>query len=71
MRIRDRQLKKDIDVSSKECPKFECYWPRAHPGIFTQGKGYSSCEASKRGDYICGNREIRGCPESPKLKEIK
>ncbi len=68
MEIKNKELKKMVNVSRKECPTFDCYWPRAHPGIFTQGQGYKSCDASIKGKYICGNREIRGCPDHPIAK---
>lgn len=58
MQIRDKELKQLVDVSEKDCPSYTCYWPRLDPGSFTQGVGYSG--GGKR--YLCGNREIRGCP---------
>ena len=60
MKIRDKNLKKDIDVSHKDCPKLECYWPRLDPGVFTQGQGYRSCGGKP--EWLCGRREITGCP---------
>jgi hypothetical protein len=69
MKVRDKELKKDVDVSCKDCLKFECYWARPHPGIFKQGSGYTNtAEMQKRYGYICGTREVRGCPEKPKQK---
>ena len=67
MIIRDKEIKKDVDVSCKECPKYTCYWPRPDPGIFTQGQGYRQ-RSIKLKHYICGNREIRGCPINPVKK---
>lgn len=64
MQIRDGILKKKIEVSRKECPTFECYWPRLDPGSFTQGIGYTH----RSNNWICGRREINGCPLEPKVK---
>ena len=65
MIIRDKHLKKDVNVSSEDCPKFQCYWAREDPGVFNQGQGYKF----RSTNWLCGNREIRGCPDHPKLKE--
>jgi hypothetical protein len=51
-----------VDVSDKECPNRECYWPRPDPGVFTQGVGYRTRYPGRKPDWLCGNREIRGCP---------
>ena len=70
MKVRDRELKKDVDVSCKDCPKYDCYWPRPHPGIFSQGRGYANtAEMQKRYGWICGTREVRGCSERPEPKK--
>ena len=61
MKVRDKNVKEWVDVSDKECPKRECYWPRPDPGAFTHGVGYRARHQGKR-DWLCGNREIRGCP---------
>ena len=37
MKVRDKRLKKDVDVCDKDCPRRSCYWPREDPGVFTQG----------------------------------
>jgi len=66
MKIKDKELKKEVDVANKDCPKFECYWPRPDPGIFTQGQGYRKATVDR--GYICGKREINGCPDQPKIK---
>jgi hypothetical protein len=58
MKVRDKNIKKDVDVACKECLKRECYWPREDPGSFTQGQGYRF----RSKDWLCGNREIHGCP---------
>ena len=60
MKIRDKNLKVKVDVSREDCPKRECYWPRLDPGVFSQGVGYRS-RTGKR-EWICGTREIHGCP---------
>lgn len=67
MKIRDKIIKQYVDVSCKDCQKFKCYWPRQDPGSFTQGRGYSQRPGGNKG-WLCGHREIRGCPENPKLK---
>lgn len=64
MKIRDKNIKKDVDVKCKDCLNFKCYWPRPDPGIFTPGSGYKS--RTVNAGYICGTREIHGCPEAPK-----
>jgi len=61
MKIYDEDIGQKVDVCEPECPDRYCYWPRPDPGIFTQGKGYRT-RKNPRG-YICGYREIRGCPE--------
>ncbi len=58
MKIKDKRLKKLIDVFDIECPARKCYWPREDPGVFTVGVGYRH----RSDDWLCGNREIRGCP---------
>lgn len=48
------------DVSDKDCP---CFWNRKDPGSFTQGVGYRTRTNAKGGiDWLCGRREINGCP---------
>jgi hypothetical protein len=69
MKVKDKKLKELVDVSSRECQNFTCYWPRPDPGIFTQGQGYRTRNLGRKPDWICGTREIHGCPEHPKLKE--
>jgi len=64
MKIRDKNLKKLVDVSSEECPRLQCYWPRLDPGSFTQGVGYRY----RSDDWICGTREINGCPDKRETK---
>jgi hypothetical protein len=62
VKIKDKNVKQMVDVSDKECPTRECYWPRPDPGIFTQGVGYRTRYPGKKPEWLCGNREIRGCP---------
>jgi len=62
MKVRDKNLKQTVDVSDKECLKRECYWPRPDPGVFTQGVGYRTRYPGMKTEWLCGNREIHGCP---------
>jgi len=61
MKIKDKNLKKLVDVSDKDCLRRKCYWPRPDPGVFVQGRGYRS-RPGKRDQWICGTRAIHGCP---------
>ena len=63
MKIRDKLLKKNIDVRCGECQKYKCYWPRPDPGVFTQGQGYKARTVNS--GWICGTREVKGCPDNP------
>jgi len=65
MKIKDKRLKKMVDVSEVNCPMYKCYWARPDPGSFTQGQGYKF----RSNEWLCGNREIRGCPNEPKLRK--
>ncbi len=60
MKIRDKKLKVLVDVSDADCLYRKCYWPRPDPGSFTQGVGYRSRGRDK--EWLCGLREIDGCP---------
>jgi len=64
MKVRDKDLKVEVDVCEAACVKTprECYWPRPDPGVFTPGKGYKSRGSKPSSDYICGTRAIHGCP---------
>jgi hypothetical protein len=62
MIIRDRRLRKFVDVSGKDCLKRKCYWPRQNPGSFAQGRGYRSYGDERDTEWICGTREAHGCP---------
>lgn len=64
MKVRDKKLKHVVDVSGEDCLNMSCYWPRPDPGSFTQGQGYRTRFNAKGGiDWLCGNREIHGCPD--------
>lgn len=69
MKVKDKELKNLVDVCCKECPSYECYWPRPDPGVFTQGVGYRQRSSGSK-DWLCGNREIRGCPVNP-VKRVR
>ena len=60
MKIKDKKLKKEVDVYDSVCPNRECYWPREDPGTFTQGQGYRF----RSNGWLCGTREIKGCPNN-------
>ena len=68
MKVKDRGLKVLVDVCDKACPTYKCYLPRPDPGVFTQGQGYRQRSSGSRG-YLCGTREIHGCPVEPKTKD--
>lgn len=66
MQIKDKTIKKMVDVSDEECMKRPCYWARPDPGTFTQGRGYKF----RSNNWLCGTREARGCPMTkPAVKE--
>jgi len=70
MMVRDRKLKRLVDVADKGCLKRTCYWPRQDPGSFSQGVGYRTRLNAKGGiDWLCGRREINGCPH-PKPERV-
>ncbi len=62
MQVKDKDIGKMVDVYNRDCLKLECYWPRADPGSFVQGRGYQSRPGSDK-RWLCGTREIRGCPD--------
>ena len=66
MKIRDKEVKQNVEVWCRDCLKYECYWPRPDPGVFTQGQGYR--QRTVKVGWLCGTREIRGCPDDPKIK---
>jgi hypothetical protein len=61
MKIKDKVLKKWVDVCCPNCQSKDCYWPRPDPGVFTQGQGYR--QRSHKVGWLCGTREIHGCPK--------
>ena len=63
MIVRDKELKKYVDVCEKDCLGRPCYWPRPDPGVFTPGKGYKTRGSKPSSKYLCGNRAIHGCPD--------
>ena len=65
MKVKDKDIKKEVDVLEKACVTDirRCYWPRPDPGVFTPGKGYKTRGSKPSGEYICGTRAIHGCPE--------
>lgn len=71
MKVKDKALKMLVDVAEKQCLTYKCYWPRPDPGVFTQGRGYSPRPSWERGtrEWLCGTREIHGCPLAPQQKE--
>jgi len=68
MLILDKELKRKVDMLDRKCPRRPCYWPRQDPGTFVQGRGYRSRPGPVK--WLCGEREIRGCPHPlPEPKE--
>lgn len=59
MKVKDKEINEMVDVFDKDCPRRPCYWARPDPGTFVQGRGYRF----RRNDWLCGNREIHGCPD--------
>ena len=64
MKVRDKKLRVLVDVCESDCPNKKCYWARPDPGIFTQGQGYRTREPGKKPEWLCGTREIGGCPSA-------
>jgi hypothetical protein len=62
MKVKDKAVKELVDVAHPNCPNRECYWPRPDPGVFTQGVGYRTRNPGKKPEWLCGTREIHGCP---------
>ena len=48
MKIKDKRLKKIINVSNKDCLSKKCYWPRMNPSLFQKGRGYRSFGDNRR-----------------------
>ena len=68
MRIRDKKAGAWVEVRDKDCPKKSCYWARPDPGVFTQGQGYQTRGSGNHG-WLCGTREIDGCPHTRQDRE--
>lgn len=66
MRLKDKNIGKHVLVLCRECIGFKCYWPRPDPGVFVQGKGYTVRPSNIKQDWVCGTREIQGCPDKEK-----
>lgn len=64
MMLLDKKVGVKVFVLDKECQKRSCYWPRPDPGAFTPGVGYRAREGKQQ--WLCGTREIRGCPVEAK-----
>lgn len=65
MKVYDKDLKVEVNVYKQECLKYACYWPRTDPGVFTQGQGYKQRGRAVVEDWLCGTRQIHGCPKNP------
>ena len=63
MKVKDKNINEIVDVRESECLNRPCYWPRPDPGIFTPGCGYRARGQQPSSEYICGNRDIHGCPD--------
>lgn len=71
MKIKDKNINKQVEVRCADCHLYTCYWPRPHPGIFNQGAGYTkTAEMQKKYGWICGTREVRGCPDVKKKVKV-
>ena len=68
MKIKDKNLKKMVDVNRAECSKLDCYNPCEWKGSITPGIGYSYAPKSQW-CYTCLTRDNHGCPLEPKLKQ--
>lgn len=56
----------NVDVSCKECPKYECFG--IHKYIH-YGRSISGQDTSWQEKYYsCCNRNYHGCPDNPKRK---
>ncbi len=73
MKIKDKNIKELVDMLDKNCPLRSCYWARPDSGVFTQGVGYRTRNEHGKPEWLCGNREIRGCPSPipPPIKQTK
>lgn len=62
MKVKDKRYNVLVDVSEKDCPFYKCYWLRQNPGSFQIGRGYRSYGDKRDREWLCGIREIHGCP---------
>ncbi len=63
MEIKDKKLKRVVDVLDAGCVVRKCYWPRQNPGSFQIGRGYRSYGDKRDTTWLCGTRNAYGCPE--------
>ena len=68
MNVKDKKLKKMVDVNRVECPELDCYNPCEWKGSITPGIGYSYAPKSQW-HYTCLTRDNHGCPT--RREEIK
>lgn len=66
MKVKDKDLNVLVEVSQADCLTRGCYWPRKNPGAFEQGRGYRSYGDARDNEWLCGRREIHGCPPRDK-----
>ena len=62
MRYRDKNLKRDVWVAEKDCPKYKCYHPHDCPV-----QGAKGVRDSKE-RWMCLTNFYNGCPDIKKLK---
>jgi len=65
----DPQVKKRVSVAHHDCPRRTRYWPRPDPGVFCPGQGYRTREPGRPPRWLCGTRELDGCPADCVVKE--
>jgi len=56
MKVRDKSLKKRVELPGKECLKYKCYQPRR-------------VSHANGGKYLCGTQNAHGCPEKLEYRE--
>ena len=69
MMIKDKKLKILVNVLDYKCPTRKCYWARQDPGVFIQGIGYRPRSQNQKVEWLCGTREVHGCPDNMELKK--
>lgn len=70
MKVKDKRLNEMVNVCCKECLTYKCYWPRRNPGSFVQGRGYRAYGDARDKEYLCGTRNVNGCPDTPMILDI-